>query len=431
MERYCEFCKKLYKFKKGIKSQAKFVIEMFNSSGLTYFSADYHEDYAKLLFNGKLGNEIKKITQTIRDTAPQKINITSIRDFFFKHLVDTKIDEIFSCFNITNPQKNFNVFLFALAEEFKYYCEQDEEFNAPSVKDLYEKYLNTPSFGTAKIINENNAAIEKLLLSESGDLCPICGKPLYTDERGKNKPNYSILPIFPIVRTEYETSKLLEIEKKIPDDFYSQSNLIAVCLSCSFEYDNLKDDEKIERYKYIKDRKKALQKKIEERRKLSNYKLNSRICSILDLIKDKKVNIINGNIIKNIEGRIVTLSDGSIIELNDEVTFTPATIKDKIKDDEDLIDQLNRIVLTYYQNIKAHLLLLDDEEIGFFDELKDQINDAYQVLKRSYIDKKVIILKLNHWLLRQLMPQDQADLYEYEGMIIIAFFIQNCEVFEV
>lgn len=46
-------------------------------------------------------------------------------------------------------------------------------------------------------------------------------------------------------------------------------------------------------------------------------------------------------------------------------------------------------------------------------------------------DKRIIVDKLSKWIVSQLFDRSEVDKYSFEGTILVSFFIQNCEVFEV
>lgn len=433
MERYCTFCQKLYPYKKDISSQTNFVKEMFISANMSYFRRDdnYHDGNAKLLFIGETKGSPRPISSDIKSTAPKNFNIHNVRSFFFNHIKDSCINEILDAFGISSSaERNFNALTYALAKEFILYCQHDENDEHESVAQLYEYYLNNPSFVDDREIKEKRPTYEKLLLTQVGSICPLCNKtPLYIKKGAETHQNFLIVPIFPSTSSTYEKSEMIKIISE-PRDKYSLNNTIPLCCSCGMHYQNSDADAKIKIFKDLIDIKKSIQKKQNEIGLLNSLELSQKLTQIINKLKEKRINIINNLNIREINDDIITFEDGSTIVLKEKIVYNPSTIQNKIKDDEDLINITRTYVLTNYKKIKAHLLLLDDEEIGFFDDLKEQVNKAYQIIKMSNNDKRMIINKLSDWIINQLFNRSEADKYSFEGTILVSFFIQNCEVFE-
>ncbi len=322
------------------------------------------------------------------------------------------------------------VLTYALAEEFILYCKHDENDEYETVAQLYEKILINPVFIDDEEIHKKHSTYEKLLLTQIGSICPCCNKNLLFTQKGTNiKINYSMIPIFPTSTTTYEKSEMEKLMTE-PIDKYSFSNILVLCYPCAINYQESSGIQKINTFIKLKQIKDNIKKKQCEIKLLNSLELNQNLSKIISKLKEKKVNIINNLRIYKIDEKIVTFDDGSTMTLNDNVVFNPSTIQDKIKDDLDLIDITKTYILTKYEHIKAQLLLLDDEEIGFFDEIKDQIHRAYQIIRLKSSNKSEIISELSNWILTQLFGPIDASKYAMEGNIIVSFFIQNCEVFE-
>lgn len=432
MERYCDFCKKLYSHTKDIHSHPEFVVRMFNSANMGFFkNAELNDEYAKLLYTGKSGATPKPITASIRSTAPANFDVHAIRLFFYEHIKNTDIITILNKFSIPSSLKaDFNALTYALAEEFILYCKHDENDEYETVAQLYEKFLINPVFIDDEEIRKKHSTYEKLLLTQIGSICPYCNKNSLFTQKGTNITiNYSMIPIFPTSTTTYEKNEMEKVMTE-PTDKYGFNNVLVLCYPCAISYQESSGNEKINTFIKLKQIKDNIKKKQGEIKLLNSLELNQNLAKIVSKLKEKKINIINNLKINNITGNVVTFDDGSTMTLNDTVVFNPSTIQDKIKDDLDLIDITKTYVLTKYEHIKAQLLLLDDEEIGFFDELKDQIHSAYQIIQLNSENKSEIVSKLSNWILTQLFGPIDANKYVMEGNIIVSFFIQNCEVFE-
>ena len=63
-----------------------------------------------------------------------------------------------------------------------------------------------------------------------------------------------------------------------------------------------------------------------------------------------------------------------------------------------------------------------------FDELADEIRLAYHKLKREKLSQTELFNRLANWILEK---EKLDNSYLEAARIIVAFFVQNCEVFEV
>lgn len=334
MERYCTFCQKLYKYKKDISSQTNFVKEMFISANMGYFSSDdnYHDNNAKLLYRGDMNGEPRPISTDIRNTAPKSFNIHNVRSFFFNHLKDSNIDDILNEFGISpSAKRNFNALTYALAKEFILYCQHDENGEYDSVAQLYDYYLNNPSFVDDREIKEKRPAHEDILIMQVGTICPLCNKtPLYIKNGTTIHKNYLIVPIYPSVPSDYEKTEMDKIITE-PRDKYSLANTIPLCCSCAMHYQSCDSTSKINIFKNLIRIKKSFQKKQQEISLLNSLELSQKLSTIIKKLKEKRINIINNLKIKDINGDIITFEDDSTITLKEKIVYDPSTVQNKKK----------------------------------------------------------------------------------------------------
>ncbi|AJI53087.1 ABC-three component system protein [Francisella philomiragia] len=234
------------------------------------------------------------------------------------------------------------------------------------------------------------------LLNEVNLKCPSCGIPLIDKVDGKHKRTAAdIAHIYPLNSTATEKKLLLNEEKLSPDNLNDEKNLIYLCKNCHHKYDNPKT---LEQYRELVSLKKELIKKHELVKDLYT-------CNIEDELRE---------ILRTIEN-INNLDD---LELNYDVS----EVESKLKGEKVIfINEIKNYVSQYFNLVRK--VLEDFEDSGTV--IASQIKILYIKTKKYYDDKaKIYQIVLEH--LKSLNPNQS----EVAIRIVIAFFIQNCEVFD-
>jgi len=120
MMKLSELCVGVKPFCPQLKSQAKFIDELFEAAGGKPFIAD---SYKKGLFNGS-----KPFTDNQKSPQSGKDNIAALTNFFANYIDESKIPLIIAAFGI--PEKNTpdkNALAMALAKQMKALIESDAE----------------------------------------------------------------------------------------------------------------------------------------------------------------------------------------------------------------------------------------------------------------------------------------------------------------
>lgn len=238
------------------------------------------------------------------------------------------------------------------------------------------------------------------LLAEVQDHCPICQEPLVKKRRGKTIKKYKIVQIYPEDLPLSLKSAFDAVEPE-PSDLDSLDNKIALC---DDDADDYLDDPTVEEYGKLVKIKKVL---------IENKKLMDELDSIhlkreLDTIL-VKVNAVTGS---------TALKDLRLDALK---------LPQKIPDDLGLRNRVQGLAIHFYYFIQDRLQELEEAGEISIRLVMAEVNHAYEELNAHHLSQEEIFNRLVSWLLdKTRLPQAQ---YETAGEIVIAYFIQDCEVF--
>jgi len=289
--------------------------------------------------------------------------------------------------------------------------------NEPNLANTYKTVLNTAynshdkanflALSLVHVVGMSNtneskvtASDEVPFLTESNNHCPLCGNSLFKSVRGRNINNYEVANIYDATFDD-EIKKELEVIYPAPSLIDSIDNKIVLCLSC---YSDYRVDPTTEKYAQLYSKKRY-------------YELNKEIASELNGI-DVETELYN--IIRDL-GELSKDQESGLIPLD------PKEIVEKIPDDIILKDDVTRWVLKYYKYIEKQFSDLDATGISRFNIIAHQVGEAFETLDAmGRLSQKEIFNRLAMWMADQLSyPIDKISVVN----IIIAFFVQNCEVF--
>ncbi|MEG0693685.1 MAG: HNH endonuclease signature motif containing protein [Oscillospiraceae bacterium] len=247
-----------------------------------------------------------------------------------------------------------------------------------------------------KIFSDN----EKMLLySEVNGRCPICGNSL------THKKNDAIVRIFEVAHI-YPANPLpqeivlLKDEQRLSSDINDLKNVIAVCRICHKKFDTPRT---IDEYRSWFRLKTKLTQDAEIKNTYSLFNVESEIKVVLQQLNDL-----------NIEGSLVQLSYESLkIEQKANDTL-PYAIKRTIKND----------VVDYFDFIHRFFIEMDNATPYKFDTLASQIKSFYCKCMQINSNQEYVFSALVEWL------NEKTNSYSKRACeIVIAYFIQDCEVF--
>ncbi|API86568.1 ABC-three component system protein [Francisella uliginis] len=235
------------------------------------------------------------------------------------------------------------------------------------------------------------------LLAEVDSKCPLCNKPLIEKKENGQfvKVSADIAHIYPLNPTKEDIELLRNEEKLFSDDPNDVNNLIYLCKNNHNDFDRVKT---LEKYRALVSLKKKLIKKHELRKDLYT-------CNIENELRE---------IFKNIE----SINDLQGVELNYDVS----KVESKLKGEKIIfINDIKNYVNQYFNIVRKILRNFGDSG----DIIASQIKILYLKAKK-YDDEKEKIYQIILEHLKSLNPNQS----EVVIRIVIAFFIQNCEVFD-
>lgn len=242
---------------------------------------------------------------------------------------------------------------------------------------------------------------QKLIyLDEVQNLCPLCGKVLVRNgERNVNK-FFEIAHIFPCNPTNDDMQQLFGVEL-YGNNSESMQNKIALCKDCHYDYDKNKTKEK---YNKLLNIKKNLEKQYSVKNELSECNLEVEISKVLLIFKDLKD--------EDLEG----------LTLN----YNAVRIKQKIGDSCLILrNKIEYNVVLYFKFIQEKLNNLCECSNTDFELISLNIRNVYLKSKKKGLDQEKIFDMMINWIV------SKAQCSQIAAEILISFFVQNCEVYDI
>jgi len=239
----------------------------------------------------------------------------------------------------------------------------------------------------------------QVLFDEVYGCCPICGNKLTHTKNNRIYKIFEIAHIYPLNPTPEEV-ELLKNEEKLSLDVNDLKNLLAVCKSCHNKFDNPRT---IEEYRsWIKIKRKIIQD--------NNIKDFYSLFNIEDEIYEvlKKLNS------TSLDEEMVPLSLDSL-KIDDKVNETlPYILKRSIKNG----------VVDYFEYIKKNFIELDKLTPNKFNTVAAQIKSFYCKCIQINNNQEIVYYHIVDWL-----DKKTGHYSKPACEIIVAYFVQNCEVF--
>ncbi|HEM7896581.1 TPA: HNH endonuclease [Burkholderia cenocepacia] len=242
-------------------------------------------------------------------------------------------------------------------------------------------------------------AFELGLCAEVNQICPNCGRPLFTSNKGRRYRNYEIAHIYPLNPTSGEVD-LLKNERKLSADPNHEDNLIPLCYDCHNIFDNPKT---VENYRELVDTKLALIKRRQQSVVFSQFQIEQDIVNIIDSLSSDNVQF---DVAPTLEAKRVDdkLADG-----------VSPFVRQKIKND----------VISFYIFIRDRFADLERSDPGKAMLIAMQVKTFYQKQKLTLSNKQEIFDSVVEWVTVK-HPATSSQVAE----AIAAFYVQNCELFE-
>lgn len=236
------------------------------------------------------------------------------------------------------------------------------------------------------------------LLAEAGYECPICHAPLVEYIKTTAVKRYGIASIYPIDISGREKEFSGTIPPKRLD---SKDNRIALCRDHAEEY---LVEPTFEDYSSLKATKEQMAANYALRSDVNNMALEDEIQTVL-------------------LGLMGDIDENSLVELPMEAL----RLDQKIKPENHLLknDETTR-VLRYYNFINDMFASMERDGTGDFELIASEINTAYKKLDNGSLSQEEVVTQLAEWIRNKAQV---AGKYLRACHIVVAYFIQNCEVF--
>ena len=269
------------------------------------------------------------------------------------------------------------------------------------VKAFLKKFKDgESSIAPSDIADDQNAVTRLQLVREVNFKCPLCGQELIKDGARKAISSYDIVHVFPDNLAIKDQSKFFKI-KNAPEDSDALDNKIPLCLNCANLY---LENPTLEDYQNLVNTKRRISVESHLARGLNQLALED------DLTK-----VIKG--LKNIKPDMNAMS----------ISYGAHKVEEKIRNDYTLQGTVRFYIMGYYNKIKDEFSNMAGDSF-YFDDLATTIKLAYIKFKREKLSQGEIFNQLANWILEKEHLERE---YLEAARIIVAFFVQNCEVFEV
>lgn len=253
------------------------------------------------------------------------------------------------------------------------------------------------------VINKDNKKAGEL--TEQGDIpliaevefkCPICHRPLIEQVRGTGIKKYDIIHIYP------DDKQGIDFGCKKPSNFDDSSNLIALCRDHAEEY---LIEPTLEMFNQLAELKKQY------------TMLYSRRADVSDAALDDEI--------RNVLFGLANIPPDAVLE---ELPMEALKLSQKILPENTLLlnDEMTR-VLKYYHYIEDIFTSMEREGSGQFNLIASEISVAYGKLNKGTLTQEEIVNELAEWIKNK---SGVGDKNLRACHIVVAYFIQNCEVFD-
>ena len=255
--------------------------------------------------------------------------------------------------------------------------------------------MTTESNEKRKTFSENT---RQFLYDEVRGYCPICGKKLSYEKNGRLYKSFQIAHIYPVNPTE-EQIDLLKNEER-PDDVNDKENLLAVCNNSHQQYDHPRTVEEYGQWVTVKKR----------------------------IIKNNNINDVY--FLYNIEEELLKVIKQIVeIPLNEEfsqLSLDLLTIDQKTNETCTFVlkKSIKNYVVDYFNYIRQIFIEIDKASPNKFNTIASQIRTFYNKCLQINTNQEWIYQKIVDWLYAKTNFSSKSACE-----IIVAFFIQDCEVF--
>ena len=277
------------------------------------------------------------------------------------------------------------------------------------LNDVFQKHDRTTFLAVALIhavgiqnieSSKNYPEVDIPYLAEANYRCPNCNRNLVIRSGRGNFYHYRVSLIFKDTFTDLLKNEIAS-KFSLPSNVDSYENKIALCIQCYAEYT---DRPEFEIFEKLYEKKRTFERTKEINESMYGLDVEREIYTVLK--------------------RLEELNEDNIDSL---LPLDPKMIVDKIPHDVILKDEIATWVLKYYKFIEEQFSNIDSAGVTNFNIIATQIKLAFEKFNSSgEFTQREIFSILSRWLLEQIdYPEDKLGIVN----IVIAFFVQNCEVF--
>lgn len=236
---------------------------------------------------------------------------------------------------------------------------------------------------------------DERLLGEVNSLCPKCGKALLVEKAERQISMYERAHVYPHKPTKQQIEALAAVVP--PAEIESIDNLILLCKDCHKRYDTFTT---IDDYLKMYDLKLRLKGLYEAKRELANVEVEA------DLLK----------VLKELE----SMDADEFCELK----MDPLPIKEKL-DAGVFRNKIIQLATQHYNYLRGQFQKMDAKRAGKFNIVATQIKLAgLKAQDEGQASREDVFNGLVGWLLSKTCASRAAC------EVVIAYFIQDCEVFD-
>ena len=279
-----------------------------------------------------------------------------------------------------------------LSSVFLYAIKQTNKISAANADTEFGSEL-TP---TIPARNDSIPESDLYLLMESGSVCQSCGKTLVNIKNGHSLAGYAITEIVPTKPSQEVREELGDLLDNLPAQV--SDNRIALCLDCSNSHiRHTTRDECLA----LKQTKEKLRRDFDAAIMLDKMYLEEQIEAVLRKIPVE-----------------------STEEITETLEYEALRVRDKIHSNVPLIIKTEGFVVQYYLFIKTVFAQMEREGTIDFDAVASDVKRSFKKLESNGYSQEEIYAHLVDWFMKKTNTKSKPPCE-----IIVAFFVQNCEVF--
>ena len=234
------------------------------------------------------------------------------------------------------------------------------------------------------------------LLAEANYECPLCHKKLVDTIKGKAIKRYAITQIFPDDLDE-DTAAAFKVVHPAPAHLNKLENLIALDVGCAEKYSI---DPTVEEYSQLYEIKKELTQNYKAKMEVNGVQLEEDIRTVLDALSQIK-------------------DASELVELE----YNALRVDEKFKPENFILKNETKVqVVTYYRYIEK----VFSNSTSDFDTIAAEVKISSSKLEKAGLLQADIITNLSEWIRNKAGLGTESRL---ACNIVVAFFVQNCEVF--